>query len=89
MPLFVCETCGVVDNSAYGTYYEKLNGNMKKAECSQCWPKMFGGWHDFFPREEWKEGVLVLNPPEGKTCWNCKVGPVPEGSRCPRCSKRN
>ena len=65
MPLFVCEKCGCVENTALGFYWsrnrvkckdESLNG---KALCSECAPQYYedgsksdfdGQWHGKFEK---------------------------------------
>ena len=48
MPLFVCEECGCVDNTACGgTFWEVLTGG-GRVLCCEC---RFGKWHDKFPKE--------------------------------------
>lgn len=67
MPLFVCDKCGAIENTALGHYWSRsafkykdssLNG---KALCSECAPLYFesgqrissntGKWHGKFPKE--------------------------------------
>lgn len=80
MPLFVCEKCGAVENTALGSYWARdhvrykdspeLNG---KALCSECTPKSFEGgsptgkgeWHGRFPKEYVKD-----LPPERLKSYN-------------------
>lgn len=66
MPLFICENCGCIENTALGHYWgrkhlkfkdEKMNG---KALCSECIPLEFldgskagdGKWHNKFNKEK-------------------------------------
>lgn len=65
MPLFECEICGVVENTALGTYWGRRLGLYAppfdgKALCSQCTPEVYsdgkptrkgGKWHGKFPRQ--------------------------------------
>lgn len=66
MPLFVCEKCGAIENTALGTYWARESFRFKdhpeldgKALCSECTPKYFedgsptgkGEWHGHFPKE--------------------------------------
>lgn len=46
MPLFKCEQCGVVENTACGDYW-----CAEKKLCSQCSPEI-GKWHGRFPRTD-------------------------------------
>ena len=65
MPLFICENCGCIENTALGFYWsrkhvkfkdEEMNG---KALCSECMPLEFsngvkageGKWHNKFSKE--------------------------------------
>lgn len=67
MPLFICENCGCIENTALGHYWsrkfvkfkdETMNG---KALCSECTPTEFedgsksdgGKWHGRFPKEKY------------------------------------
>lgn len=55
MSLFVCDECGVVDNTALTLYWlrGRLNAsNNGRALCSQCDPAI-GKWHGAFPREQY------------------------------------
>jgi hypothetical protein len=70
MPLFVCENCNCIENTATGHYWRRnhvsfgdnhhLNG---KALCSECEPLKFsdgsaagtGKWHGKFPKETLEE----------------------------------
>lgn len=58
MPLFLCDNCGVIENTALSSYWWKdqsaeVGG---RALCSECTPataggEKFGKWHGKFPRE--------------------------------------
>jgi hypothetical protein len=70
MPLFVCDRCGCVDNTACGgTYWtkehnEKYFDNVRNGEalCAECTPHDGGGvWHNRFPQEAWDGITEVLN----------------------------
>ena len=68
MPLFICENCGTIDNTATGFYWSrkfikfkdsKFNG---KALCCECVPDTYddgskrrksGKWHNHFPKEKY------------------------------------
>ena len=67
MPIFICENCGCIDNTALGGTYWTRNADIYPAEyrgkilCQLCAPKKFddgtpnkeaGTWHDIFPREK-------------------------------------
>ena len=71
MPLFICENCGCIENTALGHYWsrkhvkfkdEKMNG---KALCSECTPLEFsdgskagnGKWHNHFPKEKFDSAI--------------------------------
>lgn len=69
MPIFVCEKCGNIDNSATGHYWGKERFKFKdapdcdgKALCCECVPEFFddgsktgynGKWHNKFPKEKY------------------------------------
>jgi len=75
MPLFVCDECNSVDNTATGFYWAK--GLVKFAEdrkngkalCAACTPTHFedgtpthlGEWHGLFERKEWDGKREVIN----------------------------
>jgi len=66
MSLFICENCGVIENTALGHFWAKdavkfKDSNMNgKALCSECAPceyedgskSKYGKWHGKFPREK-------------------------------------
>lgn len=72
MPLFVCDKCGCVENTALGHYWTKgfkefKNTEWENALCSECTPLTFpngeksgakGKWHDKFPKEKYKPGKI-------------------------------
>ena len=61
MPLFICDACGSVDNTATTQYWTcKMEG--KALLCSACDPEI-GKWHNLFPREQWDGRRIVKNPP--------------------------
>ena len=49
MPLFECERCGVVDNTALTNFWLAFVDESKPRLCSQCDPEI-GKWHERFPR---------------------------------------
>ena len=49
MPLFVCEICGAIENTALGYYWSARLQN-KPRMCSECAP-IIGKWHNRFPKE--------------------------------------
>ena len=65
MPLFICEECGTIENTALGHYWSKDHVKFKdssknnKALCSSCIPAEYddssetgrGKWHGKFPKE--------------------------------------
>ena len=68
MPLFICEKCGSIENTALGFWWSKGEFKFKdsslndKALCSACMPTEFedgeptgetGEWHGRFPREKY------------------------------------
>ena len=48
MPLFVCDDCGCVDNTATSDFYRQAQEGSPKRLCTFC---RTGTWHDRFPRE--------------------------------------
>ncbi len=56
MPLFVCDKCGCVDNTAYGRYWTKDITNMWDKEneglalCTECAPTTFADGSPVNPR---------------------------------------
>lgn len=73
MPLFRCETCGCIENTATGFFYGKDAAHWPddvrgKALCSACGPAIgpdgkptgFGAWHGEFTRET-ATGMLIDN----------------------------
>jgi hypothetical protein len=75
MPLFVCDECNCVENTALGLYYGrhdpdfKDNSKVGKALCSECAPTEWwngtktgwGKWHNQFPKRQWDGKQKVLN----------------------------
>lgn len=49
MPLFVCEICGAIENTALGYYWSARLQNVPRM-CSECAPTI-GKWHGRFPKE--------------------------------------
>lgn len=59
MPLFVCDECGCVENTALANFYWYRSGIpdipdelRNKAMCSQCDPDI-KKWHGKFPKEQY------------------------------------
>lgn len=55
MPLFRCDICGCIENTALGHYwprdFKEYKGTIfEKALCSECNPRQ-GKWHNRFPKE--------------------------------------
>ena len=59
MPLFVCENCNCVDNTACGgTFWKVLHERGGKLLCCEC---NSGKWHNKFPKEiATKEEVIEI-----------------------------
>ncbi|HLP05090.1 MAG TPA: hypothetical protein VK152_06650 [Paludibacter sp.] len=66
MPLFKCEKCGCIENTALGHYWSRnwtefKGTEFEKALCSECTPIVYpngelnkratGKWHGQFPKE--------------------------------------
>lgn len=56
MPLFRCDKCGVVDNTALGTYWARKSRG-EPPLCNECEPDI-GKWHDEFLKRS-AEGMLI------------------------------
>ncbi len=59
MPLFRCEKCGCIENTALGHYWGDTE--FSKALCSECEPPFYpdgsvnksgSKWHNKFPKEQ-------------------------------------
>ncbi|HWO75560.1 MAG TPA: hypothetical protein VNM69_06510 [Bacillus sp. (in: firmicutes)] len=75
MPLFVCDRCGCVDNTALGHYWKKDSyvfadkGLIGLSLCSECAPSFdkdgkvtgYGKWHKDFPKKKWDGKECVIN----------------------------
>lgn len=59
MPLFKCEKCGCVENTATSNYWSRYTVGEANgpALCSECDPSI-GEWHDTFPKRSAK-GYLI------------------------------
>jgi hypothetical protein len=64
VPVFICENCGCIENTAVSNYWSRGNG---PALCSECDPKI-GKWHGRFPKIPYSDDMMtdVLNPPAKK-----------------------
>jgi hypothetical protein len=77
MPLFVCNDCGTVDNTALANYWLAVGGTDGEPEpprCSACAPGQAldgSGWHGQFPRRHWRDFVLE-NPADGRDLLNLR-----------------
>jgi hypothetical protein len=83
MPLFVCNDCGTVDNTALTNYWPDVGGAEEGGPlppcCSGCSPDRVlrrgagttGGWHGMFPRRHWREWLLE-NPGNGRELLNLR-----------------
>jgi hypothetical protein len=58
MPIFVCEKCGICDNTALTRFWVREKG--EPALCSKCDPKI-GKWHGCFERKKPKKGIKYIN----------------------------
>lgn len=58
MPIFKCDKCGCVENTACSNYWtDKFANPPKPTLCSECDPSL-GKWHNKFPKES-AEGLLL------------------------------
>ena len=51
MGVYICETCGCLENTAAGGYW-KNRRNHDPLQCSAC---NTGKWHGLFPKKSWQE----------------------------------
>ena len=60
MPVFICENCGCIENTAVSNYWSRGSG---PALCSECDPEI-GKWHGRFPKIPYSDNTMtdVLNP---------------------------
>lgn len=56
MPLFQCDNCGCVENTALCNYWSAEMEAMTERKCSGCDPQI-GQWHGKFPKRH-AEGML-------------------------------
>ena len=56
MPLFECEHCHCVDNTALGNFWWDVMHDGKPALCVECDPTI-GEWHGLFPKISMAEYV--------------------------------
>lgn len=60
MPVFACENCGCVENTAVsGGYRQRMRGAQMR--CAKCDPAR-GRWHGQFPRKHTREYALHVGP---------------------------
>ncbi len=73
MPLFRCEQCGCVENTALSNYWMRGRDAVTLAPravplpalCSECDPQI-GRWHGEFPKRPWTEADATMSGmPEG------------------------
>ena len=56
MPLYVCEKCNCVDNTALdGNYWQSRKCFSKATELALCSECHSGKWHDKFPKENFND----------------------------------
>lgn len=79
MPVFRCEQCGVMENTASSNYWSRRHRTADDgsslpslpALCSKCDPEI-GGWHGMFKRQSAKGMILcsdgfLVSPEEVET----------------------
>jgi len=76
MPLFVCDECNSVDNTATSHYWQSHMAGTP-ALCSACDPKS-GRWHDIFERETWDGKRPMHNRRDGNEAESERVPPSPD-----------
>jgi hypothetical protein len=61
VPVFICESCSCIENTAVSNYWSRGNG---PALCSECDPEI-GKWHGRFLKIPYSDKMMtnVLNPP--------------------------
>lgn len=79
MPLFVCDECNCIENTALGHYWGRNHTKFKdsskngKVLCSECAPSEFedgsinsnwGKWHNQFEKRKAEKSDTVINFPE-------------------------
>lgn len=73
MPLFKCDSCGCVENTACCNYWwNKSHGN--PIQCSECDPTI-GKWHDVFPK---RSAVGMLIDQQGHLWSKASVESMPD-----------
>jgi len=66
MPLFVCEECGCVDNTACGgTFWDVLSARSGKVLCCEC---RFGRWHNRFSKRTASQSEVEQIKKYWKSC---------------------
>jgi hypothetical protein len=55
MPIFVCDNCGAMENTALGAYWCREG---RPRLCSEC---CTGTWHGKFPKVQWDGKREVVN----------------------------
>lgn len=61
MPVYACEKCGAVENTATSNYWPSHVHRKLPALCSECDPSI-GRWHGLFPKKTATEMGLVEGP---------------------------
>jgi hypothetical protein len=61
MPLYECEQCGKVDNTALTNFWWDVMREKKPQLCSECDPAI-GKWHDMFPKSSATEYAAKFGP---------------------------
>jgi hypothetical protein len=75
MPLFECDECGIVDNTALAPFYWKRRNQRLNKLCTEC---LTGEWHYRFERY-FPDGMLI---DQDGHLWDKKTvedGNLPEG----------
>lgn len=64
MPVFVCDNCGCLENTALSNFWGRTKG--EPALCSECDP-FIGKWHNRFEKKKWNgdpKGIVNKDPNE-------------------------
>ena len=78
MPLFVCDSCGCLENTApnCSDYYVQQRQKLPTRECSEC---RTGQWHNRFPKRRHAGEEVVWPRPEANSPLPGSSKPSPQG----------
>ena len=63
MPLFICDTCGSVENTATSDFWIQAHQGLPDRRCSKC---RTGTWHGVFPQRPYagQKVIWPADPPD-------------------------